>query len=182
MNKTRSHLYMFKNINSTLLLNLHRPFIATESIVCIFFSFFSPVRFASAQLASFPPFPLSVAASPPANVATSPHRVTFPSHGVKTSSLLSLHLPATLRPIISHSRAETEALNPHHHHRPPFSDHLTPNLHCYKNVISTLSTLPTTQSGLYFTSSLARAPYHQSSNHRCRSLLPSSHVYRPSAQ
>jgi hypothetical protein len=51
------------------------------------------------------------------------------------------------------SRAETEALNSHHRHRPPSSDHLTPTLHCYKKVISTLTTLPTTQPRLHFTSS-----------------------------
>jgi hypothetical protein len=35
---------------------------------------------------------------------------------------------------------------------------------------------------LHFASSLARAPYHQSSTHRRPSLSPLSHAHRPSAQ
>jgi hypothetical protein len=58
------------------------------------------------------------------------------------------------------SRVKTEALNPYHHSRPPSSDRPTPTLCCYKKIISTLVTLPTTQSCLYFASSLARAPRH----------------------
>jgi hypothetical protein len=75
------------------------------------------------------------------------------------------------------SRAKTKALNPHYHHRPPFSDNLTPTLHCYKKVISTLPTLPTTQLLLHFISSLAIGipPYCH------HSLLLLSHT-RPSAQ
>jgi hypothetical protein len=38
------------------------------------------------------------------------------------------------------------------------------------------------QPRLYFVSSLARAPHHQSSTRRRHSLLPSSHVHRPAAQ
>jgi hypothetical protein len=82
------------------------------------------------------------------------------------------------------SRAETKVLNLHHRRRPS-PDRLTPTLHCYnpplvKKVISTLTTLPITQPCLYFTSSLARAPHHQSSTHR--SLLSSPHAHYPSAQ
>jgi hypothetical protein len=73
-------------------------------------------------------------------------------------------------------------MNSHHCRWPPSPDHLTPTLHCYKKVISTLATLPTIQPHLYFASSLARAPCHQSSTYRCHSLSPSSHVHRPSAQ
>jgi hypothetical protein len=54
------------------------------------------------------------------------------------------------------SQAKTEALNLYHRHRLPSSDHPTPTLHCYKMIISTLATLPTTQLRLHFTSSLAR--------------------------
>jgi hypothetical protein len=55
-------------------------------------------------------------------------------------------------------------------------------LHCYKNDISTLTTLPTTQSHLYFASFLARVPRHRSSTHRRHSFSPPSHDHRLSAQ
>jgi hypothetical protein len=63
--------------------------------------FFSPVRFASTQLASSPPIPFPSVASPLADVITPPHCVTLPSHWVKMSSLPSLHLPATLCSVAS---------------------------------------------------------------------------------
>jgi hypothetical protein len=78
------------------------------------------------------------------------------------------------------SWAENKALNPHRHCRPPSSNHPTPTLHCYKKVISILTTLPTTQPRLHFDSSLARASRNQSSTHHRRSLLSSSHAHRPS--
>jgi hypothetical protein len=68
------------------------------------------------------------------------------------------------------SPAETEALNPHHHHRPPSPDRLTPTLHYYKNVISTLVTIPTIQPHLHFVRSLARVTHHRSSTHHHHSL------------
>jgi hypothetical protein len=108
-------------------------------------------------------------------------RVALRSHGAKTSSLLPLHLPATLCPVVS-SRVETEALNLHHRRRPPSSDRSTPTLHSYKNVISTLVTLSTTQARLHFASSLARASHHWSSTRHRHSLLLSSHAHRLSAQ
>jgi hypothetical protein len=80
------------------------------------------------------------------------------------------------------SRAKTEAFNPHHCHRLPSSDCLSLTLYCYKKIISNLATLSTTQSRLYFTSSIARAPYHRSSTCRCRSLSPLSHTHCPSTQ
>jgi hypothetical protein len=80
------------------------------------------------------------------------------------------------------SWAETKALNLHHHCRPPSPDSPTPTLHCYKNVISTLATLPTTQPRLHFASSLVRAPRHRSSTHHRRSLSPLSHAHRSSAR
>jgi hypothetical protein len=86
---------------------------------------------------------------------------------------LSPHLP---------SQAKTEVLNLHHRHRLPFSDRLTPTLHCYRKIIPTLTTLPTTQTHLNFASSLARAPRHWSSTRRCRSLSPWSHAHYLSAQ
>jgi hypothetical protein len=80
------------------------------------------------------------------------------------------------------SRTETEALNPHDHTRPPSLERLTLTLHWYKKIISTLITHLTTQSHLYFASSLARAPHHRSSIHRHHSLSPLSHAHRPSTQ
>jgi hypothetical protein len=90
-----------------------------------------------------------------------------------SGNALSRHLP---------SRAKTKALNPHHHRRLPSPNRLTSTLHCYKKNISTLVTLPTTQPCLYFASSLARAPRHQSFTHRRRSFSPLSHDHRPSIQ
>jgi hypothetical protein len=81
-------------------LNLHRLFIAAESITLIFF-IFDPIRFTSDQLASSPSFPLPDAASPLADVATSPQRVSLPSHGAKTSSQPPLHFSVTLRSVAS---------------------------------------------------------------------------------
>jgi hypothetical protein len=80
------------------------------------------------------------------------------------------------------SRGETEELNLHHRRRLPSPDRPTSTLHCYKKIISTLATLPTTQLCLYFISSLARAPSHRSSPHHCRSFSPMSHAHRHSAQ
>jgi hypothetical protein len=104
----------------------------------------------------------------------------LPSHRAKSSSLSPLYLSTTLRRLPC--RVETEALNPHRRRRPPSPDSPTLNLHCYKKVISTLTALPITQSRLHFTSSLARAPRHQSSTHHRRFLSPLSHVHRPSIQ
>jgi hypothetical protein len=78
------------------------------------------------------------------------------------------------------SRAETEALNPHHRRQSPSLNRSTPTLHCYNKAILTLATLPTTQPHLYFTSFLARAPHHQSSTHRYHSLSLPSHTHHPS--
>jgi hypothetical protein len=101
-----------------------------------FYSFFGPVRFVSAQLASSPPpFPLSNAASPPVDVVTLSHHVTLHFHWVKTSLLPPLHLSATLYPLrIARLTLST----------------------VIKKIISTLATIPITKSRLYFTSSLAR--------------------------
>jgi hypothetical protein len=72
------------------------------------------------------------------------------------------------------SQTKTDALNPHHRHCLSSPDSPTSTIHYYKNIISTLVTLPTTQPRLHFTSSLARAPHHRSSTHvvvpfHCRS-------------
>jgi hypothetical protein len=52
-------------------------------------------------MASSPSFSLSIATSPLPNIGTSPRRVTFHSHRVKTSLLPPLHLLATVCPIAS---------------------------------------------------------------------------------
>jgi hypothetical protein len=78
------------------------------------------------------------------------------------------------------SRADTEALNPHHHSRPSFLDRPTLTLHCYKKIILTVTTLPVTQSCLHFAFSLARALSHQSSTCYHSSLSLLSHAHLPS--
>jgi hypothetical protein len=80
------------------------------------------------------------------------------------------------------SRVKTEALNSHHRHRPPSPDRSTPTLHYYKNIISTLATLSTTQPCRYSAFSLSRAPRHRSFTRCRRSLSPLSYVHHPSAQ
>jgi hypothetical protein len=59
---------------------------------------------------------------------------------------------------------------------------LTPTLHCYKKVNSTLVTLATTQPRLHFASYLTRAPHRQSSTRRHGSLSLSSHTHHPFTQ
>jgi hypothetical protein len=67
------------------------------------------------------------------------------------------------------SQVKIKALNPH----PTLLESSDSHCHCYKKIISTLSILPTTQSRLYFTSSLAKASHHQSSTrHRLTSIVP----------
>jgi hypothetical protein len=80
------------------------------------------------------------------------------------------------------SLAETKTLNLHHRCRPASSNRLTPTLHWYKKVIPTLATPLTTQSCLYFASSLTRAPCHRSSSPYHRSLSLPAHAHRPSTQ
>jgi hypothetical protein len=135
----------------------------------------------SAQLASSPSFSLPGAASPSADVTTSPCHVTsrFLPHRVKMSSLHPLHLLTMLRPVAFPSQAKTETLNMHHRHRPPSSNSPTLTLHCYKKVILILITLRTTQPHLHFSYSLVRAPRHRSFtcaivsfHHRPTSIIP----------
>jgi hypothetical protein len=80
------------------------------------------------------------------------------------------------------SQVKTETLNLHHRRRLPSANHSTSTLHCYKNIISTLTTLPTTQPRLHFASSLVRSPCYRSSTHRRRSLSSLYHAYRPFTQ
>jgi hypothetical protein len=139
--------------------------------------FFSSVRFVSAQLSSSLPFSLPGAASPPAHIVT-PCHTFFPWSQDELIVSASSSSSASFRRLLS--RAETEALNLHRHCQPTFSDRSTSTLHYYKNVISILVTLSTTQQHLYFISYLARAPCHRSSTRYHRSLSPSSHANRSS--
>jgi hypothetical protein len=66
-----------------------------------FLHFFGRVRFALAELASSPPFPLLGNTSPLAHITMLPRRVVFPSHGAKTSSLPPLHLLVVLCSVTS---------------------------------------------------------------------------------
>jgi hypothetical protein len=132
-----------------------------------FFYFFGPVKFASTQVTSSPPFFLPGGASPSADVTT-PCHASFPwsqdelTASTSPSGNVSSHrLP---------SRAKIEALNLHHYRRSPSLDRPTLTLHCYKKVISTLVTLPITQPHLHFTSSLARAQRQWSSTRHCHFL------------
>jgi hypothetical protein len=81
-------------------LNLHRLFVAAESITLIFFIFWpNKIHVRPTGIVSFV-FPPG-AASPLADVATSPHRVSLPSHGAKTNSQLPLHFLVTLHSVAS---------------------------------------------------------------------------------
>jgi hypothetical protein len=155
----------FKKIKLT-----HRTFKFSPSIYSRwidrvnFLHFSTQQGFTSAQLALSPPFPLLGTASPPSDIATLLCRVTFPSHWAKMRSLPPLHLLAMLRPIGSllEPKLKHWICTPTASH--PLQTTWLP-LHCYKKVISTLPTLPTTQS-----------------TSRHRSLSPPSHAHHPSAQ
>jgi hypothetical protein len=143
-----------------------------------FFSFFNLVRFTSAQLASSSPFPLPDIACPQSDVVT-PCHTSFPLSQDELVASASSSSNFSFRRLPS--RAETKALNLHHHRRLPFPNLPTPTLHNCKKSISTLITLPTTQLCLHLAFSLARASHHQSSaRHHC-SLSQLSHVHRPFA-
>jgi hypothetical protein len=121
---------------------------------------------------------------PPLLRSTSSHRapchVSFPLNQDKLTTSTS-----SSDNVLSHclpSQAETKVLNSHHHRRPPSPDRLTPTLHYYKKILSTLVTLLTTQLRLYFASSLVRAPRHQSSTCYHHFFSPLSHTHRPSVQ
>jgi hypothetical protein len=143
---------------------------------CEFSSFFGPVRIRASPTgvaSSLSPPRYRLSSSRCCHTAVSCH-ISFPlSQDELATSASSRRLS---------SRAETGALNSHHRRRPPSPDHPTHTLHYYKNVISILTTLPTTQSHLYFASSQAGASRHRSSTCHCRFFSPSSHAHRPSAQ
>jgi hypothetical protein len=103
MNKTISHLHIFFIKNKLT----DRCFKSSPSIYTSwigrldFLHFFGQVRFASAQLASSPLFALPSAASPLTNVIILLRRITLPSHWVKMSLLLPLHLLTMLYSVVS---------------------------------------------------------------------------------
>jgi hypothetical protein len=135
-------------------------------------------------------FPLPGAASTLTDIVTPLRCVTLSFHGV-TISLLPPFI-FRQRFIASSSfdnasfvrlpsQTKTEALNSYHHHQSFSPDCLTPTLHCYKNVISILTTLPTAQPYLYFASYVAKTPCHQNSTSHHGSLSLSFYAHRPSA-
>jgi hypothetical protein len=164
-----------------LSLNLHHLFVATELTVWIFFIFQSnKIRVRSIDVVSSLFCPWCCFSFGWQCHDAAPCHVSFPwsqdeldAFASSSGNASSRHLP---------SRAKTEALNLNYHRRPPSLDSPTPTLHCYKKSISTLTTLSTTQSRLYFTLSLTTAPRHRSSTCRHHSLSPSSYVHHPSAQ
>jgi hypothetical protein len=183
MNKTRSYLHIFfKKIEVTHHCFKNSLSIWSNWIDRVYFLHFFPSKIRVS------PIGVVYSLSPPrCHLSSGRRRHTIaPCHSffplnqyeltASASSFgnaLSCHLP---------SRAETEALNLHHHNKPPSSDRLTPALHWYKKIISTLVTLPITQSRLHFISSLARAPRYRSSACHLRFLSPLSHAYHPSTQ
>jgi hypothetical protein len=161
-------------------LNLHCSFVAIESTAWIFFIFWlnkicvSPTSVVS----SLSPPQCRLSSGWRRHAAVSCHAFFSWSQDNLTASASSSGNASSHR---LPSWVEIEALNPHHCHRPPSLDRLTPTLYCYKKFISTLVTLPTTQLRLHFVSSLARAPHHRSSTSYRHSLTPLSHTHRPSA-
>jgi hypothetical protein len=146
------------------------------------FFIFGPIRFASAQLTSSHPFPL-----PGGTLSSGRRRHTaalchaffslsqdeLAASASSSDTALSRCLP---------SRVEIEALNSDHCHMLPSLNRLTFTLHCYKKIISTLVTRPTTQTHIHFASFLTRALRHRSSNHRHHSISPLSHVHHSFTQ
>jgi hypothetical protein len=177
MNKTKSDLHIFSKKS----LNIHRTFVAVESTTLIFFIFLpSKIRVSLAGVVSsiFPPwYHLS---SDRRHHATAPCRASFSLSQDELAVSASSSSNDSSRRIPS--RTKTEALNLRYHRRPPSSDHPTPILHCYENVISVLTTLTITQSHLHFVSSLARASRHRRSTFHRHSLSLPSHTYRLSTQ
>jgi hypothetical protein len=135
----------------------------------------------SAQLVSILPFPSPV---PPLLRLTSSHcrvvscflpiepRWAHWLHSIFRECFIpSLHLSSWNRTIESAPPPQ-----------PPSLDHPTPTLHCYKNILLILVTLPTTQPRLHFISSLAKTPRHRSFTRHSHSLLSLSHAHCPSTQ
>jgi hypothetical protein len=157
-------------------LNIHRPFVAAESIVWIFFIFWcSQIRISPTNVvSSLSPPRCRLSFGQHHHVAT-PYHAYFPwSQDEFTASTSSFGNASSHR---LPSQVEIEALNSHHRRRPPSLDRPTPTLHCYKNVISTLATLSITQPRLHFASSLTKAQHHRSFTRRRRSLSSSSYAH-----
>jgi hypothetical protein len=79
-----------------------------------------------------------------------------------------------------HSWTETKVLNPHHRRRLSSLDHPTFTLHCYKKIISILTTLFITQPRLYFTlpiQSTMPSKFHSSSLFLFIGLTPIIHPH-----
>jgi hypothetical protein len=182
MNKTISHLYIYlKKLNYLIIiLNIHRSFVTAESTVWIFFIF------QSSKICISPTNVVSSISPPQCRLSSGQRRhATVPYH--TSFSLRQDELDASTSSFDNASscclpsRAKINVLYLHHHRRPSFLDRPTLILYCYRNVISILITLSTTQSCLYFVSSLARAPRHWSSTCRHRSLSTLFQLHHPSA-
>ncbi len=156
MNKTRSHLHMFKKITHHWF--KYSPFICTSWIEHVDF-----LHFLSSKIHVSPTGIISSIFPPQCRLSSGRRRHTaapclasFPwseneltAFASSSGSASSCCLP---------SQSKTEALNPHYHRWPPSLEHSTPTLHCYKKIILILVTLSITQLRLHFTSSLAKAP------------------------
>jgi hypothetical protein len=110
--------------------------------------------------------------------ATASYHVSFPlSQDAFIISALSFGNVLSCRIL---SRAKTETLISHNFRR--LLSLKRPDSHHYKKIISTLTTLSTTQSYLHFTFSLVKAPCYLSFTYLHYSLSPMSYTYRPSTQ
>jgi hypothetical protein len=183
MNKTWAHLHIFsKKIKLT-----HRCFKSSPSnysnwIDCLYFLhvWSNKIRVSPTSIVSSLSPSWCRLSSDRRHYVTVTYHTSFPwSQDELTASASSFDNASSYR---LSSWAKTEALNSHHCYRSPSTNSSTPTLYYYKKVTLTLVTLPITQSCLHFTSSLARAPRHQSSARRYHSISPPFHTHRPSVQ
>jgi hypothetical protein len=131
MNKIRSHLHIFSKKKLIFILNLHHPFVATESTAWIFFTFRpSKIRIIPTGVVSFL-FPLRCClysswrchAIAPCHTYFSWTQDVLAASASSSDNASSRRLP---------SRAKSEAFNPHHRCWSPSPDSLTRTLYCYK--------------------------------------------------
>jgi hypothetical protein len=100
---------------------------------------------------------------------TTPFHSFFPwsQNELVVSALSSVNTSSCCLPF----RDKIKALNSQYRRRSLSPDSQIHTLHCYKNTVSILASLSTTQSSLFC---LLRAPYHQSSTHHCPTSLPTT--------
>jgi hypothetical protein len=124
------------------------PSICTSWIDCVNF-----LHFLSSKICISPTVVVSSISPPRCHLSSGRRRhAPVPCHASFPSSQDELDISNSSFGNVSScrlpSQAETEALNPYHHHRLPSSNRPTSTIHCYKKIISTLITLLTTQSCL----------------------------------